>query len=138
MGLFDGIENEVGFNRVYFEPGRYKVEIVKCESGVSRYKEIKFFAVEAKILASDNTKHPVGSKASWFVKLMKNTPALANVREFVGIATDTPMKEVDAAGVEMVVSEEQPLAGVVLNLVATKIKTKAQTDFTIHQWELAK
>mgnify|MGYP001558378001 FL=1 len=134
-GLFDDIGNASKSGRVYFdESGNFTLEILECNAGVSDFKKINFFGVEAKVLESTNPKYPVGSRVNWFVKLQPGTPALSNVREFVAVLTDTPYDDVDSAGTEMVISKEQPCQGTVLKAIAVKKKTQAGKDFTLVQW----
>ena len=136
-GLFDDIKNAKYAESVYFLPGKYRVEVQACKSGTTRKRE-NYFLVECKILESTNPDRPVGSKATHFITLKVDTPALAEVKRFVSIATDTPEEEVDSAGVEMLVSEEQPLRGKVLNVSVVNVKSnKTGKEYSRHQWEVA-
>lgn len=133
-GLFDTIKDAHYAENVFFLPGRYRVEVQACKSGTTR-KKADYFLVECKILQSTNPDRPVGSKATHFITLKPDTAALAEVKRFVSVATDTPEKEVDAAGVEMLVSDEQPLRGKVLDVTVVNVKTKTGGDYSRHQWE---
>jgi len=133
-GLFDNIKDAKYAENVYFLPGTYRVEVQACKSGTTR-KKADYFLIECKILQSSNPDRPVGSKATHFITLKPDTAALAEVKRFVAVATDTPEEEVDAAGVEMLVSDEQPLRGKVLGVSAVAVKTRSGGDYTRLQWE---
>lgn len=137
-GIFDGLNDaKPSAGGVYFEPGTYTVEVLECKAGTTR-KKVKFFAVDCKILESSNPNRPAGTSASWFVKIEEDTPALANIREFLSIAFNVPIEEVDEASGEMVIAEQQPLAGTVLALGVVQIITKKNKQpFNVHTWELA-
>jgi hypothetical protein len=141
MSLFDGIEDaQVGQGGVYFLPGIYKVRILKCITLKSRKRE-DLFIVECEVIESDVPERKPGSKASWIVNF-KQDAALGNIKGFIAAATgidpgDTARvnEEVTLDVCEYAVSDENPLAGSVLGLVAVNKKTRAGTDFTLHMWE---
>lgn len=138
MGLFEGIENAESGSRVYIsDTGNFVLEILKCSAGISKFKEERFFGVDFNVVESTNPKYPAGSRVSWYVGLRKDTPALSNVKDFAATAAGVPSKEVDAASIEMIVSDEQPLAGTKVKLATVLKKTKAGKDFTVHQWATA-
>lgn len=135
MGLFTGIDKaSYSENGVFFVPGNYVVEILKCKSGTTR-KKVDFFLAEARILQSSNPDRPVGSRATWFVSIILDTSALGNIKNFIAVASDIDEKEVDDAGAEMVVSDAQPLNGTILRATAVNLKTRAGKDFTKVSWE---
>lgn len=129
MGLFSGIKDaKVSRGGVYLEPGVYTARVEACKSGVTR-KGAGFFVVEMTVLESNNPKFTKGSSVSWMVVLDKE-PSLGNIKHFAAIATNTPEDEIDEAGIELIVSAENPLRGTILEISATNIKTKAGGDFT--------
>ena len=143
MGLFTGIEDaQVGQGGVYFLEGKYLVEIVKVMTLNSRKKE-DLFIVEAKILKSSNPERKVGITASWIVNL-KHDAALGNIKGFVAAANgispsdkEEVDRNVDEEAVEYACSEDNPLAGVQLDLECVQIKTREKRDFTLHKWNPA-
>lgn len=135
MGLFSGIDKaSYSENGVFFLPGNFVVEVLKCKSGTTR-KKVDFFLAEVRILQSSNPERPVGSKVTWFVSIVPDTSALGNIKNFIAVASDIDEKEVDDAGAEMVVSDAQPLNGTLLRASAVNLKTRADRDFTKVSWE---
>jgi hypothetical protein len=140
MGLFDGIEQaQVGQGGIYFLPGNYVVEVLKCITLRSRKREDLFIA-ECLIHESDNPERRPGVKASWYVNF-KNDAALGNIKGFVAAANGIDPgnqgevdKEVDAEVCEYVVSDQNPLAGTWLLLSCANTKTRSGADFTLHRW----
>jgi len=141
MGLFAGIKDaQVGSGGVYFQPGKYIVELLKVFVMRGRNKE-DFFIAECRVVESDNVKHPVGHKASWVVKLSQDM-AMGNIKGFIAAAndidpheTETVNEEVTEEVVEYAVSDDNPLAGVHVGLQCTTIITKKEKkEFTKHEW----
>jgi hypothetical protein len=140
MGLFSGIkEAKPSQGGTYLEAGIYQSRIDACKSGKAR-DGIGFFVVELEHLQSNNPHHPAGSRVSWMVKLDPSylETALGNIKTFLAVAGDCDESEVDEAGTELAVSAANPLKGVVLNISATNIKTKAGKDFTKAMFKLVK
>jgi hypothetical protein len=141
MGLFSGIgEAQVGQGGVYFLPGEYVVEVVKCFTMRSRKRE-DLFIVECLIKESDNNERRAGSKASWVVNF-KQDAALGNIKAFVaacsGISPSNQKavdEQVDEESCEYAVDDDNPLAGTMLRLSAVNKITRAGNDFTLHLWE---
>lgn len=130
MGIFDGIENAEHFDGgKYIQPGLYLAEIIKVKQAKTR-KARPFYVVELKVLESSNLKdHPISTNMSWMVMLDQDA-ALGNIKHFVSVASETPIKEVQVADAEDSCSEENPLQGVKLRVMAVNIKTRADKDFT--------
>jgi hypothetical protein len=130
MGIFDGIENAEHFaGGKYIQPGLYLAEIIKVKQSKTR-KSRPFYVVEMKVLESSNLKdHPLQTNMSWMV-MMDQDAALGNIKHFVSVASETPIKEVQVADAEDSCSEENPLQGVKLRVMAVNIKTRADKDFT--------
>lgn len=135
-GLFTGAnEAKVGGGGVYFLDGIYRVEVVRAFVMQSRKKEDLFIA-EFKILESDNDARRAGMRCSWCVSL-KQDAALGNIKGFVAAATDTDPEDDQEdweEAIEMAVSKDNPLAGAIVDLEATTVKTRAGNDFTKHTW----
>ena len=143
MGLFDGIGNaSMSAGGVYFLVGLYRVEIERVLTKRSR-KGADLFIVETTILESNNSDRPEGISCSWIVN-RSNDAALGNIKKFLAATQgldpadpdneDQINEEVTADVVEFAVSDENPLEGIVLDLEATNIKTRAGGDFTLHTW----
>lgn len=118
--------------------GRYAVEITKCKDVEGRSGDL-FFIVELKIQESDNSAVSVGAAYSQVIKF-NNDMGPINVKRFILAANGFDPNdaanddEVGEDEVEFVLSEEQPLAGLVMDLQCDMIKTKAGKDFTKHTW----
>ncbi len=132
MGLFGGIK-EAKFNSggVYFEPGSYRVKVAKISSGNTREGSRPFFVAEFTILESSNPKRPAGTSVSWMVMLDKfKETALGNIKGFVSALYGIAQDDVDEAGVEALISAENPGQGKEVLAVASMTKTKKGDDFT--------
>ena len=130
--------------RPFFEPnGRYKVKIEEVKYIVSRKKD-ELVVISAEIIES-TTKLSTGTVAVQFIN-MDSDMGPGNFKAFVCAALgqdtkDNTLEESDyneAAGLtangEEESTEPHPLAGIVMNLETVLIKTKAGTDFTVHNW----
>src|SRR5262245_59041137 len=132
MGIFDKVSDQQVKEAQYFErgiyvkPGSYVVEVLKCKDGTTRPpKNIGFFVAEMKVLpSSDKAGHPLGSTMTWMSKADKDA-FLGNVKHYVGAAGQIPQEEVGVEDLKAAVSEQNPLAGVILQVDAQNVKTKA-------------
>lgn len=132
-GMFDGIEGaRVSEGGVYFRPGVFKARILAVKALKDR-KGVGTFVVECELLESSEEALPVGTIASWVVKLDKE-PALGNIKAFAAAASGVTAKDVTAKAIELIVSEGNPLRDTVLKVSAQNIKTKAGGDFTKVTW----
>jgi len=129
MGIFKGVE-EATYNEggIYFLDGTYlvKVDTVKV---IETRKKDDAFIVEHTILWSDNSQRKKGTSVTWMT-MKKFDSFLGNVKHFCSVASDTPIDEVTEEGIEMIVSDENPLSGTVLFVQATTVKTREGNDFT--------
>jgi len=140
MGLFAGInEAKVGQGGVYFLEGIYRVEVLKCFTMTSRKRE-DLFIVEAKVVESDNDDRKPGMRCSWIVN-MKHDAALGNIKGFIAAMNgihpsdeEQVDEEVTEEAVEYTVSDDNPLAGMLVDLEAVAITTRAGNPFTLHKW----
>lgn len=134
MGRFSDIQNaKVSGGGVYMLDGVYRVEVLEVRAGTAR-AGWDFFVVECKIVESSRADRPVGMIVTWFVALKPDTPALGNVKQFVSLASDCPINEVDEAGCELIVSNAQPLRGCMLRVSVATIETKKKLPFAKHTW----
>ena len=154
MGLFadDRIVTARGTEGgIYFLPGNYLVEIMRCKEGVS-FKRKDFFVAECKILESDNPARKVGTPCSFMVTV-DEYPDLSygNIADFIRAAMAAKLYEHDGTALSAkqiseieytkkeaqdVVGEENSLVGIKLRLFAFNKPTKAGNDFTRHKWSL--
>lgn len=131
MGLFSKIKDaKSNGGGIYFLPGTYALECRANKTGVTREGRA-FFVAEFTILESTNPDRPVGTSVSWMVMLDKNIEtALGNLKGYVSALFGIPEEEVDEAGVEALVSAENPGCGMKIRATASNIKTRAGKDFT--------
>ncbi len=131
MGLFGKIKDaKSNGGGIYFLPGTYALECRANKVGKTREGR-EFFVCEFTILESSNPERPVGTSVSMMVMLDKYIEtALGNVKGYIAALYDVPEEEVDEAGVELLVSAENPGAGLKVRAVASNTKTKKGTDFT--------
>lgn len=113
------------------KPGRYLVEVQKVKEGTTRPpKNAGFFVVEMKVHESSDLKeHPLKSAMTWMTMMDKDA-ALGNIKHFVAAAGNVEESEVTVDMCKFAVSEDNPLAGVFMQVDAVMVKTKAGKDFT--------
>jgi hypothetical protein len=139
--IFDGIQKtELSSRMPFFAPGKYRVKILGVHLRPRRADGVNMFIVETEILESNNEELPEGSNAAQLIKCAGDM-WLGNVKRFAmaaaGIAANDMKRaeeEVTPETIEMIVSEEQPLVGLELDLKCSVIKTKKGDDFTVHEW----
>jgi hypothetical protein len=129
MGRFGGIKDaKMSLGGVYFLPGNYLVRVDAVKTGETRKKD-EFFVVECTVLFSDNPERKKGSSVSWMT-LNSFDSYLGHIKHFISVAQELEPDEVDEAGVEMVVSDDNPCMGIILRVQAVNVLTRAKTDFT--------
>jgi hypothetical protein len=137
MGMFTGVkEAKYSEGGAFFDDGDFLVRIDKVKVGKNRKKK-GFFVVETTILEADPTStYKKGDFCSWMVMEEWET-FLGNVKHFCAIATEIEMSEVDEAGIELVVSEENPVGGTLLRNHSQILKREGKSDFTKVVWKPA-
>lgn len=127
-----------GDKKPYLLPGQYTVRIDKVKD-VDGFEGDLFFVIEMEILKSSNEDVEVGKLFSQVIKYNQSMGPV-NVKRFIlcanGLDPDDPDNddEVGEDEVELVLSDEQPLTGVEMELQCDVIETKKGTDFTKHTW----
>lgn len=148
MSKFDGIENAKYTERGnYIQPGSHLFEIQGVKMIETRNKGDAFIA-ELLVHKSSTSKslyldpkehenpeaHEVGQTLAWYVGMNQDS-ALGNIKGFIMAATGCKPNEVNAAGVDMIVSDKQPLKGAMIRCEAREIKTLAGASFTRCDWK---
>lgn len=137
MGMFSAVQGaSVNGGGVYFKAGRYKVEILAVKAILSRKNE-NLFVVETEIKESDCAELRPNTKCSQVINLSKHDSAPGNIKAFVAAALDISPTAEDVNWEELcdaACTEANPLKGTMMNLICATTKTKANTDFTLHQW----
>lgn len=129
---------------LYFAEGSYIVRIEKLLFKPNRNGR-DMFIIETEVMESSNADRPVGCKPSQVIP-MDQDAAWGNIKQFLGAVfgmadPDTYVPD-DGSSVgdwwerqaEHVISDAQPLKGIQMKLVCTKIQTRAGNDFTKHEW----
>lgn len=136
MGIFAKIEEAKateGGN--YLRPGNFDVEVVRIKVGETR-KKIPFFAVDLKILGTNNPEHKIGEICNWFVGMDKDA-ALGNIKAFATalLSAEGP---VDPSTITEQVMEQitekdgEMVAGTRLKVQVTLVDTKGGNKFSKH------
>jgi hypothetical protein len=158
MGLFAGIDEATPTKGgVYFQPGKYIVEIAAVKTIKSqREKNKDFFVIETEVIASDHTAQAnglkAGSKPSQAID-MGNIMAIPNVKGFVaavsGVHPDATDLNTQIVAVwqgltgavlnvkqitERIIAGDNPCGGVRLFAEAVEIKTRGGEPFTKINW----
>lgn len=141
MGVFDTIGNAaVGQGGNYLKSGhQYLVEVLRALMKRGRQGE-QFFIVELLIHESDDSTNPPGFRASWTVN-MKHDASLGNIKWFLGACYGIPVAdktrldtEITSQVAEFAVSEQNPLAGRLLEVAVHEVPTRAGGKFSKHDW----
>lgn len=149
MGLWDGIEDAELFERgVYLKPNF--VGMVEVERTIlKRTRAIgDAFIVEMRVIETNMPEeHPVGQKVSWFQKLADKDVAFPAIKAWAAACAGYKMTQKDAIEEEVspVLKEMMELAtdkpdandfiGIQLHVETVQVKTRADKDFTRHNWE---
>ncbi len=137
MGIFDGMgEATSSRDSNYFIPSHFLGRINRVKSGTTR-KEEGFFAVEVTVVhdcAPEKYErgkfgHQVGEEVTWMA-MAKHDSFLPNVKQFVSSTLGMDDDKIGKDEVNSICGEDQPLAGLVVEIACRNIVTKAGNDFT--------
>jgi hypothetical protein len=128
----------------FLHPGRYTLEVVKTILKHTR-KSGDAFIVEFEVLeTTDDEKHPVGTKATWFQKLSDTDIAFPAIKDFMrnlmGIDLNDKAAMLEfSQGVDGLlgksINEPETLKGNRIKVECYMTRTKGKgLDFTVHQW----
>ena len=140
MGIFAGIENvEVKQKSKYVTPGKYKCTVEVVKHGTTNEENKPYFLAEMKVVESTNLEDfPIGSTLTWMTMVNKyKNYFLKDVKNFVATATASDMDEVTEDVVELVSGEQQPLSGILMEVIAYESENKnsgkryTETDFRL-------
>lgn len=130
--IFSGIKDaKVSPEGNYFKhPSHVWVEVHGVKI-VKKFTGEQFVAIEVKVVRvlDEDTPHKVGEDVTHLLKV--SSPSfLGNFKGFVCAALGCEPDEVDQAAADRVTSDEQPLSGIVLEVTAREITTRAGNPFT--------
>lgn len=155
-GTFDGIGNTELYEKgVYLTPGgAYELEVQTMllkktrKSGLGFIVEFKILAVEGE---EAETKHAIGSKATWFQGMDDTDVAFPAIKEFMLALLNIDRKDEEAysefndslaqllreltAPVEA--GEEHAMKGERIHCDTYSKLTKKNQDFTVHMWSVS-
>ena len=132
----------------YFNPGRYKLRLLRCLSKQTQKSGVAFIA-EFEVLESDNPAHPIGSKGTFFVKMTQQQQAFSNIKEMMAavlgfdISNPEHMKQIEqqlSPQLPALMTALETQGTVVLGgketvAVECRVKmTQRNTEFTLHVW----
>jgi hypothetical protein len=129
MSLFQGVENakaQVGGN--YIKPGDIIARINRVHQDSSR-KNGDFVAIEMTVYHSFEGPHTPGEEVTHML-MHKFDSFLSNWKSAIMGITSCSEAEVTADQSEKLVSEEQPLSGMVVRVKAFNIVTRSGKDYT--------
>lgn len=135
MGIFDNIENaRASRGSNYERAGRYYEYIRRIKLDKNR-KGVDFIAVEKvvlQVIAPDPSEEPhsVGEQIAHLLMSDKDS-FLGNVKAMIGALFNEDPEAVTAEDAEMVVSDKQPAAGLVIEVNNRQITTKQGQPFTL-------
>ena len=126
----------------FFLPGSYRVEVKEVSVVTSPKDGSLYFIVHTKIINSTNPERKPGSICGQIIKITGNVSAMGNIKAFLAGAlgmdpnNTSEMQAIDGDMVEKLLASKE-LAGTILDLTATQVKTSKGHDFTQHSWALA-
>ena len=127
-------ESDPSRGGVYPEPGVYPVIQIDVLKMIKSRAVEDLFIGEIDILKSNVESRPAGSSMTWMCNLTKHDAAPGNVKAFLAALAGVDDTEIDVAGAEMAVSDQNPMQGMIIRLEASVIQTRAKTDFTLCRW----
>jgi hypothetical protein len=160
MGLFKDIKDaEETRGGRWVLPGNYVLKLERCKEEISRKTKTNatvFFIAEFRIIESDNPLRAPGTTMSWIVKMTNvefPDTSMGNVKTFMNVGlrsaglghgvdeSEIPnlsdMSKADAAATaEGIVGESNDLVGTFFSAEAFNKKTRADTDFTVVNWDV--
>lgn len=132
----------------YFNPGRYKLRLLRCLSKQTQKSGVAFIA-EFEVLESDNPAHPIGSKGTFFVKMANPQQGFSNILEMMvailgfDISNPEHLRQIETQlkpqlAQLMTTLETQGTAVLqgheTVSVECRIILTKANKEFTLHVW----
>lgn len=129
--IFDKIADaKTSFDSNWVRPGRYQAEIMGVKL-TQKFTGEKFLAIELRVVnvLDDNggQGHRVGEDITHMLGVMK-PGFLSNFKQFLASTLGVNPEDVTKEGADKAVSEEQPLAGIVVELEARTIMVGPNKD----------
>lgn len=129
MGIFDGIEKATRqYDNNFLRAGRYVLRIERVSSGNSRKGD--FWKFEATVLAVLNDEAGQGHRAGEVVTRLRpqsQDGALPEFKSLICCVLECKDEEITAQDCYAVTDDNQPLAGMVIEVHARQVETKKST-----------
>ncbi len=129
MGIFDGIEKTTRqYDNNFLRPGRYVLRIERVSSGNSRKGD--FWKFEATVLVVLNDEVGQGHRVGEVVTRLRpqsQDGALPEFKSLICCVFGCRDEEITAQDCYTTTSENQPLAGMVIEVHARQVETKKST-----------
>ena len=136
MSIFAGIEQAQNYGGgQYIEPGAWELEVSELKVfESSQHPGRMYFAAECRVVSTTCETSGQGSVVTWLVNMTQSS-SLGNLKGFA-VALDPNLSDDDITQdyMDLLVSAEQPAAGIKVRADAANIKTKAGNDFTKVVW----
>lgn len=119
------------------------VKVVETLLKETRAKGDAFIVTLEIVTTNKEDEHPVGSRAAWYVSLQDKDIAFSNMLGFMGaLGGMSDSEEIEENGEELTSMLEEAidspddndLIGEVVHVKTLLVKTKADKDFTRHEW----
>lgn len=129
MGVFDKIEDaKSSQDSNPVRPGEIWAKITECKL-VEKYNKDKLMLINMTVVRVLEGDHRVGEDITHFLKTNSDS-FLGNVKQFVASTLGCNPEDVGQPEAERVVSEQNPMAGFIIEVKSRMIKTRAGKDFT--------
>ncbi len=135
MGMFDGIEKaSKSEGGAWLLPGQHLFEISALKQP-EHLRNGNCFIAELKVVESTAEAYEVGQSVSWIRNVTKHKEmALGDIKAFLAAVAGIGEDEIDSAGANAAVGDDQPFAGKQVKCEAFNKPTKAGGEFTHTLW----
>lgn len=136
--IFDGVETITvsGPRAEFAQPGTYNVRINSVNSKTSR-KGQEYIEIAMQVVNTIDGSMTEGSECVHFF-WRQHDSFLGSIKKFIMAATGCSAEEVTKDACELVISEEQPLSGTVIEAVFAVVDTRSGGKFTTVSFAPAK
>lgn len=133
MGMFDGIKDaKSSLDANYDRDGDYVSRIDRVKAGKTRSGD-EFVAIEKTVIHvfddGEGRGHRVGEEATHMM-MTRHDSFQGNFKAFVSNSMGCGQDEVDTAACEEIISDANPMGGLIVRHVNKTIQTRKGTDFT--------
>lgn len=116
----------------YFGSGIYTVQVDQLKAIKTRKGE-DALVIECDVLEASGSTIPVGSRRSQIIMLSWESGP-ASIKKAIAAISGCRVDEVDEEGIDLAISDEQPLHGRLARLECNEVETRKGGTFTQHLW----